>query len=501
VSLVVFNFDSAAEPLVERLLEQGRLETLAGLRERGTRFRLVSPGDRFAASAYSTLYSGRSIAQTGLYYPFQWLAAEQRVCLTEDLPAPRSVWDRLTEAGRRALVVDPYETLAPARMNGLFVGGWQFVNRLVLPRASVPPAAYRRLKRSFGKGPSVEEVFGRPSAGALLRMREHLVAGPGRVARLAVDALAQDRYDLVWLSFPSVHLAGHQFWDVAHLAERERERALRAGIDGALASVYEATDVAMGEVLEALGDEAAVCVFSPLGMTVNTSLADLLPRMLSAALDRERDRRRTPGRSIWRLRAMVPAGARAAVARAMPRRTALKLTARMEIRSVDWSNVRAFAVPGDGVGYVRLNLRGRERRGIVAPGEVDALVEEIRSGLLTFAHADGSRCVEAVEKTVEVVAPGERFDLLPDLLVRWSNRPSASVTAVTSHEFGRVVRHGSGSGRSGNHDGASWAVVTPGGGIVPHELPTAPDISSIPATVLAALGVEGDGIDAPPLAG
>jgi predicted AlkP superfamily phosphohydrolase/phosphomutase len=498
--LVVLNFDAASKPLVDRLVEEGRLPTLAALREQGAGMRLRSPGDRFPASAYPTLYTGLSVARTGHYYPFQWVAGEQRVRVSDDLPGPRSIWDRLADAGRRVLVVDPYEARKPARAEGLFVSGWQFRNHVVLPPWSIPDDAYRRSARRFGRAPAIDEVFGTQSASSLLRIRHGLLAGPRRAADLALDAIAGERFDLVWLSFPSVHLAGHQFWDFAHLPEREREHAVRGGILGTLEDVYEAADAGMGRTLSALPGDADVCVFSALGMTDNTSRSDLLPGMLEAVLGPRRDRKAPPGSSIWRLRAAVPREVRAGVARALPRGTAIELTARLEGRVRDWSRVRAFSLPSDAVGYVRLNVRGRERDGIVEPGEIESLIEEIRIGLLSFTDPDGTRCVDVIERTSDALGADARLDLLPDLLVRWSSRPSATLRWVVSPQFGEVTRHGGGSGRSGNHNDEAWAVLVPGRQRV-REPATQPGIASIPATVLAALGLETDGIDDEPLLG
>ena len=53
---------------------------------------------------------------------------------------------------------------------------------------------------------------------------------------------------------------------------------------------------------------------------------------------------------------------------------------RLETPARDWSQVRAFALPSDTTGYVRLNLRGRERDGIVSPAAAEALRDEIAQG-------------------------------------------------------------------------------------------------------------------------
>lgn len=59
--------------------------------------------------------------------------------------------------------------------------------------------------------------------------------------------------------------------------------------------------------------------------------------------------------------------------------------------NVDWSHTRAYAL---GLGQIYLNLKGRERDGVVNPGaEANQLVEEIRQKLLTFRDPETGKPV------------------------------------------------------------------------------------------------------------
>ena len=88
--------------------------------------------------------------------------------------------------------------------------------------------------------------------------------------------------------------------------------------------------------------------------------------------------------------------------------------------------VPAFA-RADGV---QLNLRGREREGIVDPSEADELCRHVAEGLLSFRDEDGSQCVSGVDTAESIVGPGApALHLLPDLLVRWCETPSTRLHA------------------------------------------------------------------------
>jgi predicted AlkP superfamily phosphohydrolase/phosphomutase len=499
--IAVLQFDAASAALLERLGAEGRLPNLEALRARGRTVELDGPAEHFPASAYQTLYRGVEVGDHGLFYPFQWSGARQSIRLAGEFAAPAAVWERLARAGRSTLAIDPYECHTPAHSDGVLVCGWGMRERVVLERWSAPGGADRALRRRHGRPADVTEVFGAQRPAELRRLHERFLAAPGRVADAAIEQLSERDFDLVWLTFAAPHLAGHRLWEVppylAHgaLTADERER-----LDRALGDVYAEVDVQLGRVLAALPDDTDTIVCSVLGMDVNTSRADMLPGMLAAVLGG------APGNgaadsdsgAMWRLRGALSGRLRGTVAAAMPDRLALELTARMELRGVDWSATRAFAHPADNQGYVCLNRKGREREGIVGQSEADELLEAIAEGLADFRDPDGGPAVVSVDRVAERWQ-GSASDRLPDLVVRWRPTSSITVDALYSPRFGIVRRQGYGSGRTGNHtDGDAWAIVAPGSARIRD--PGRPArISDIAATVAALTGADMTALAGTPL--
>jgi predicted AlkP superfamily phosphohydrolase/phosphomutase len=211
-----------------------------------------------------------------------------------------------------------------------------------------------------------------------------------------------------------------------------------------------------------------------------------------------RDRSDSDSGAIWRLRGALSGRLRSSIAAAMPDRLALELTARLELRGVDWSTTRAFAHPADNQGYVCLNRAGRERDGIVGESEAMELAERIREGLLDFRDPDGEPTVVAVDEVADRWQ-GPAADRLPDLVVRWRPTSSVALSAVHSPHFGSVQRQGYGSGRTGNHtDGDAWAILAPRAGRA-RDLGRPARVTDIPATVAALNGVPLEGLSGEPL--
>jgi predicted AlkP superfamily phosphohydrolase/phosphomutase len=186
---------------------------------------------------------------------------------------------------------------------------------------------------------------------------------------------------------------------------------------------------------------------------------------------------------------------RATVAHALPSRIVHEVAARLYLQGVDWSTTRAVALPGEHNGYIRLNQRGRERDGIVTEDERETLLQLLAEGIATFRDDDGGEAVASVERPD--VGAGPAATLLPDLVVRWADRPSTDVHTLRSERFGVVTRR-SKTGLSGHHSNDAWALVLPGASRI-RPLTRQPHLVDVAATVCALLDGDMPGLAGEPL--
>ncbi len=496
--LALLQFDSASLPVLERLLAEGRLPVLADLRARGRWQPLEAPDADIAAAVYHTLYSGVEAGEHGLYHTFQWRPEQQRSRFMESQPKPETVWERVTRSGGRSAIVDPFVSWQPREHSGVALSGWQFSNRIILQRWSQPRGESKRLSTLYGRPRLLEETLGTPSVDHLLRLSRRLVAGPARGAAAATDVLRREELDLLWVTFAPAHFAGHWLLDPARLFEGKLEDERGCELSQTLSAVYEATDRAIGRVVEALPAGADLVVFSPTGMGPNTSRADLLPGMVQAVLASGEPTGEVRGNVLWRVRGALPTSVRSAFSHAMPSAVNRELVSRLYFQGMDWTQTRAFAIPGETQGLVRLNLRGRERDGIVDPADAPGLLDEISAGLATFNDPDGTPAVASCERPQERWPGGARVDQLPDLLVRWSPTVADHIHSLSSPAFGTVSRPGVGTGWPGNHCDEAWALLVPGRGRV-RGIGQTPRVVDIAATVCELVGADATGLPGQPL--
>jgi len=114
---------------------------------------------------------------------------------------------------------------------------------------------------------------------------------------------------------------------------------------------------------------------------------------------------------------------------------------------VDWSHSRAY---GLGLNGIYLNLKGRERDGIVDPADRDALLREISEKLLAVRDpADGKPVIKRVYRADEVYA-GPYAASAPDLIVGYYRGYRAS-WATTQGDLEEQVLSDNDSAWSADH--------------------------------------------------
>ena len=93
------------------------------------------------------------------------------------------------------------------------------------------------------------------------------------------------------------------------------------------------------------------------------------------------------------------------------------------MKDVDWPNTTAY---GLGINGLYLNLKGRERDGIVEPGsQADTLKNELATHLMTVQDVDGKSVIRGVYRADSVYS-GDATALAPDLIMGYRRGYRAS---------------------------------------------------------------------------
>lgn len=488
--VIAIGLDAMEGSVVDRMLDAGRLPNLANLRERGTSAAVRSRPAGFLSMVWPTLFTGESIGAHGWYFNKLWSPADQRLRYVDSSWLPvRPFWDELGPDFRAAILDVPFAPLPAPGFNGLFLNGWQAHDDF--GKLEMPRGLHRELRRSFGSPAMGPELFGPQDVRTLERQVKEGVESLSQFAHILVDALARESWDLTLAVFGGAHRAMHYLWslDEADVSRASFEQLER--LRGACEEIYEATDRAVGTVLDRAPENARVIVFALHGMGRNRGWAEHFQRIVSHIHSRGRDQGPKEG-LIYRLKKAVPWTWLRQVTMRLPSAVNHALVPMWSRSMLDWSSTRFFALPLDLNGYVRINLRGREAKGIVEPGaELDELVAELEEGLMSLRDLrDGRPIVAGVDRVEDLVGRNApRRDVLPDLIARWTDTYSGGCPGVSS-------RYGEArwdplaplpSGRSGNHVQGGWLMAA--GPDVPRgTLPVPVDTVDLAPTILAWMG-------------
>ncbi len=437
--VLLIGLDAADARLVERWCGEGHLPVLRALREAGTWGRLGTTAEDLHVSGWPSFYTGTPPDEHGLYHAYVMTPGEQLPHRPRPDRSPQPFfWKLLSDAGRRCVVVDAFMTCPVAGLRGTQVleyGTWTWFWEPV----TAPPELRDEILARFGPYPAEDHsrVLGPPDCRGF---RDRLVAGAAKKAEVVRWLMQREPWDLFFVMFGETHPAGHYFWHLGDPAHPAHPAGGAGALGTALRDVYAAVDRAIGEVLAGADERTTVLVVSTDGMGPNWSGSHILEEVLVqlgllATAGTAGTARESTGDPVKRLRDLVPRRLRLAVSRhLLPHHVKERLALRWMTADIVWSRTRAFVIGNANEGYVRVNLRGREPEGTVAPGaEYEELCDSLAAALRDLVNPrNGRPAARAVWRTDHRYR-GPCRDRLPDVVVAWD--PDA---AVTTELFGRA---------------------------------------------------------------
>jgi predicted AlkP superfamily phosphohydrolase/phosphomutase len=426
--VLAIGIDAAEPTLVRSLIARGKLPTLARLLDGGTWHRVLSPAHIGSGAVWPTFLTGTDPAAHGVYGEWAWQPGTMDVARYSNR-ALTPFWAALAGRGITVGVLDVPFAPPVALTTGFAIGEWG-AHDVIGEEMTVAPAAHRDgALRRIGPHPFARtrpDAAGSVDPRGLAALAVDCRDGLRLRGRLAARLLAETRPDLAIVVFPELHTAEHYLWHTiapdhpfyAGIAPT----TLPAGTPG-LEELFAEADQQIAHLLEIVGDDAAVVVFSLHGMEPTRGVPAFLDPLLRGTgfahrADWAAQSWPTRARSAFgAAKRRAPRPLKALYYRALPGETTRRLARPTMLPAHDWATTRAFALPTDQHGWIRLNLIGREAAGIVAPEDYDATCRQLADLLLATRTRDG----RPVARTVIPLAQeaGGPPMALPDLVVHW----------------------------------------------------------------------------------
>lgn len=505
--VVMIGLDACDPALAQRFAADGVMPNLARLLETGARAPVENPVGLFVGSLWVNFGTALRPERHGFHCWNEIEPATYEYRLnTPSIAHIPQFWTQISEGGKRVGVIDVPHMIANQPLNGFQIVEWGCHDKHHGFHAS-PPELAKIVEADFGLHPALKgkHVYGAgdtapddwahragplrtgPEDCALLR---DMLAGAEQKRRMTTSLMREGDWDLFLSVFGESHAIGHQQW---HLHDKRHPRhdpqTVTAMGGDPLAQVYAALDRALGDVEAQTPNDALLLVYLSHGMGSHFDGDHLLEEIL-IRLDRH-----------GRTGAGAPAGEGSAAPRGSAlRRVAAAVGVPKSLRS--WvgrtffarpsaaearARRRFFKEPNNTVyGGVRLNLMGREPKGIVPPEEVDALIAEITEGLLELVNADtGKPVVRGVERC-DRWHKRSPTDTMPDLFLDWER--SALIENVSSPRIG-VVQGRYTHWRTGDHRPAGL-LLAKGEGLAAGVRMPGLAVEDIGPSIAARLGVE-----------
>ena len=492
--ILFIGLDSVDPVLLKKLIRSGELPVLGALWERGL-WGEVSNFPGFGNGVYwPCFFTGVNPGRHGRYFVYQIATGSYHITLFDDdnVLKCEPFWSVLGRAGKRVAIIDVFRAPLTKDLNGIQVSDWTAHSPPYPPR-SWPPELISDVIERYGADPLNGncDAYG-PDPDDYVKLVHQLLDRVEMKTRMSCDYLERGGWDLFLTVFAEAHDIGHRAWhlhDTAHILHNP-EWVRRHG--DPVKAVYVGLDHAVGRLLDNVGPGTTVVVLAGLGIepdyTANHLMDDILCRI-------EFGPDANPAQSIkgriTAYRKFVPPGVRRFI-----RRSVLKK--RFVLSASDWHRRKFFAIPHDeNSGAVRINVIGRESRGVIEPGEeYDVCCETLTKDLLDIVNLHtGEPIIGEVVKVADI-CDGAHVGDLPDLLAVW-HRPKP-ISAVASPRIGEIRKPYPGT-RTGDHT-ANGMFLAQGPTVARGDIRTPVRVTALAPTIAALLNVELPQTEEAPLA-
>ena len=432
-SVLAIGIDAAESTLVRQMIEHDELPALRSLLAEGKWFEVRSPSFIGSGTVWPTFLTGEEPTSHGIYSEWKWLPATMNLRRYEGHHLT-PFWKSVAQQGVSTGVFDVPFAPPVGIKHGFEVCEWwahdstaaglragpDEIRSLVRESLPHPLSANRFVAATPDSKSNIEELAGACCAGVRLR---------GLLARRLIQ---KTNPQLSVVVFPEIHHAGHQLWHTVAPDHPIYDGLERNGksFEPLLKDLHRAIDEQIGELIGA-ANAGTVMVFALHGMRPALGFPAFLGPLLCERGFSQLETWRSqswPSRALSAFAAIkrnTPAPLKKIYYQMTPSTATYKLARPTMLPAYDWKNTRAFSLPTDQYGWIRINLKGRESEGIVPSHEYEKLCLQLIEMLLTLTSEAGELLVGDITRT----AADEESALvnpLPDLVVHWRDAAFAS---------------------------------------------------------------------------
>lgn len=430
--VLIVSLDGATLDVLQPMMRQGLMPNLARMVDRGIASRLQSVVPPVTAPAWTSFMTGKQPGKHGIFDFTRFDEADYgwKINNSHHIRS-KTIWQLLSDEGKRIIVVGLPYTYPPYPINGIMVSGWdapflsgaftspEHLSKEVL--TAMPDYAENLdLPLSNNTPTKSDELFE--------RFIRKLVRGAEQATELACRFLESEPWDVCMLHLQQTDWMQHNLW--VYIEEACTNEVKKSDRVEQVRSCYKRFDLMVGTIF-AHADSANTVkiVVSDHGFGRNCGSicpnyylqkwGYLFPVTRSGESAKKVYRRFS--RTFESFRALLTTGhgnkPNQKIFQSFTE--AVQKTAPHERIPLDWRRTKAALVAGSETGLLYINVKGRGPLGIVEPGpEYEQVVADLIARFAEIRHPQtGEKLLREVARGVDIYPEAAEGVLLPDIVL------------------------------------------------------------------------------------
>lgn len=415
----VLGLDGATFDLIRPWAEQGKLPNFARLMHHGVWGPLASVPNMRSAAAWTSFMTGKNPGKHGIYefyeytqdYEVKFLHGGHRDC--------PSLWQILSKAGKRSVVINVPMTYPAEEVNGLLIAGLDAPGS-ESKKFTHPPHLIKDIEKRFGRYILEPGLTGLIANGNIDKAVTLLNEELDQKIRICLHFMHEYSWDFFMVVFRSLDAVQHCFWKYMDPKHPQHDAFLASKYGHVILEFYKKIDDIMARIQNELSHDDLLLVMSDHGFGSKHPASNQLNQWLAAKGLLSYAKQKTDsilGKMYHLVQRKTSRNIKEHLVKYFP---ALrdKIHSKLCFAGIDWSSTKAYS---DGLfPNIWINVKDREPQGLVEPGnEYKELVEYLKENLLECRDlVSNEKIVDKVFEKSEIYS-GKWVQRAPDLLVRW----------------------------------------------------------------------------------
>ena len=451
--IIALGLEAAEIDLLRKWTKEGYLPTLSKIMENGCWRKLMSTAEISSQATWPSITTGVSPAKHGMgFYHRQLKSGSYRIVkkYAEEIGYP-FFWKKLSDAHLKTAIFDIPVVYLIKHFNGVQLIGWG-AEGLNFKQSSDPPELLKEILSKFGHHP-IEGWYQKMNADVneWKNLRQKILNGVRLRTSIIEWILDKENWDLFFAGFAEMHLAGHYFWHLTDEKNPNYDEGIAKICGDTILKIYMEVDNSINGIMKKYPD-ATYFIFSNSGMGPNYSGQHLIPQILKrmglagnaetqnnkSIYDKISPAKKWGPYALKKIETITSSVLIEKAKNMVPAKLWDRWTRRILAVGNNWNHCKAFHVPSDFTGSIRINLIGREPEGKINPGkEYDDLCSEIENLFMELINPATSK--KAVKKVIKVRDryTGKYINELPDIIIKWEGENP--ISSLYSSRIGTVT--------------------------------------------------------------